>query len=268
MSGEKCGCRGSPRLVWAVVALASAASFLAGAHACGIMDGGAQPAPVYVLPDGFRDGGAGGGGRAGAHDAAPPGAAWDGTDHAGPDSVSVDDDPAKGDPRAPVTIVEFSDFECPFCLRFYEETLPLIEARYVDTGKASFVYRDFPLGFHQSALPAHVAAECADEQGAFWEYHDALFEAQAEWASAGPGLRAALVGYAAALGLDAGEFSSCLDDPGMEAEVMADYSDGSEYGITGTPGFLVGSDGAGWEIVSGAQPFWVFERAIESRLAG
>src|SRR3989344_6219200 len=86
--------------------------------------------------------------------------------------VSLDDDPVKGDPNAPITIVEFSDFQCPFCERFFTETLPLIEKNYIKTGKVRLVYRDFPLGFHENAEKAAEAAECADEQGKFWEYHD------------------------------------------------------------------------------------------------
>ena len=91
--------------------------------------------------------------------------------------VSLDDDPVKGNPNAPVTVVEFSDFQCPFCSRFFQQTLPLIEENYIDTGKIKFVYKDLPLdNLHPNARAAHIAAECADEQGKFWEYHDVLFE--------------------------------------------------------------------------------------------
>jgi len=96
--------------------------------------------------------------------------------------VSLDDDPFKGNEDAPVTIIEFSDFQCPFCLRFYEQTLPSIMENYVDTGKVKFVYRDLPLdSIHPNARPVHIAAECADEQGKFWGYHDMLFDNQSEW---------------------------------------------------------------------------------------
>jgi len=89
--------------------------------------------------------------------------------------VSLDDDPVKGDPNAPVTVVEYSDFQCPFCKRFYQQTLPQLEKNYIETGKVKFVYKDFPLdSIHPNARPAHIAAECADEQGKFWEYHDLL----------------------------------------------------------------------------------------------
>ncbi len=97
-------------------------------------------------------------------------------------AVSLDDDPAKGSPDAPVTIVEFSDFQCPFCSRFFEQTLPQLEKNYIETGKVRLVFKDFPLdNLHPNARPAHIAAECADEQGMFWQYHDVLFENQAQW---------------------------------------------------------------------------------------
>jgi protein-disulfide isomerase len=93
--------------------------------------------------------------------------------------VSTDDDPSLGDPNAPVTIIEFSDFQCPYCRRFWEQTLPQLKSEYIDTGKVRLVYRDYPLStIHPGALPAAMAAGCANEQGKFWEYHDQIFEEQ------------------------------------------------------------------------------------------
>src|SRR3989344_3998538 len=89
----------------------------------------------------------------------------------------VDDDPFLGDVNAPVVMIEWSDYECPFCARFYTQTLSQIKSDYIDTGKAKFVYRDFPLGFHQQAETAALAANCAGEQGKYFEYHDKIFEA-------------------------------------------------------------------------------------------
>ena len=90
--------------------------------------------------------------------------------------ITVSDDPVKGDADAPITVVEFSDFQCPFCSRFFEQTLPLLEKNYINTGKIKLVYQDLPLdNIHPNARPAHIAAECADEQEKFWEYHDVLF---------------------------------------------------------------------------------------------
>src|SRR3989338_6612792 len=90
--------------------------------------------------------------------------------------ASADDDPVKGSADAKITIVEFSDFQCPFCARFYTETLPMIEKNYIDTGKVKLVYRDFPLSFHQNAQKAAEAAECAGEQVKYYEMHNMLFE--------------------------------------------------------------------------------------------
>ena len=181
--------------------------------------------------------------------------------------VSLDDDPMKGDPGAGLTIVEFSDFQCPFCSRFYEQTLPLIERDYIDTGKVNFVYRDFPLQFHQNAVPAHIAAECADEQGMFWPYHDLLFERQNEWQSVqAEMIFGQLAQYAADLKLDSGDFESCLGSAALADEVQHDYADGVEYGVRGTPAFFVGNAQDGYVLISGAQPFEAFQSVIESRL--
>jgi protein-disulfide isomerase len=172
--------------------------------------------------------------------------------------VSIDDDPVKGSKNAPITIVEFSDFQCPFCARFYTQTLPSIEENYIKTGKVKFIYRDFPLNFHQYAQKAAEAAECADEQGKFWEYHDILFQKQSEWSSAGV---EKLKEYAQNLGLDTAKFNECLDSGKYAGEVQKDYSDGSNYGVTGTPTFFIN----GIEVV-GAQPYSVFQQIIEQEL--
>lgn len=92
--------------------------------------------------------------------------------------ASADDDPFIGNANAPVTMIEFSDYQCPFCLRFWSETLPQIKKDYIDTGKVKFVYRDFPLNIHPMAEPSARAANCAGEQGKYWEYHDKIFSEQ------------------------------------------------------------------------------------------
>ena len=185
-----------------------------------------------------------------------------------PALVSADDDPVLGMPDAPVTIVEFSDFECPFCSRFYKETLPLIKATYIEAGAAKLVYRDFPIDrIHPNARVAHAAAECADEQGKFWPYHDVLFDRQGEWSPLAPELmRERVSEYARLLSLDASAFAECLDSPETDAEIEADKRDGSSYGATGTPAFFVGSDSSGYVLISGAKPFESFAAAIESAL--
>jgi len=183
-------------------------------------------------------------------------------------SVSLDDDPAKGNPDASVVIVEFSDFQCPFCSRFYHQTLPLIQENYIDTGKVKFVYRDLPLdSLHPNARPAHIASECADEQGMFWGYHDILFENQAQWNRLGPAdLTSALIQYASSLGLDSASFESCLGSQTIADEVNADYLQGVSYGATGTPAFFIGNEDEGFVKLVGAQPYAAFRQVIESQL--
>jgi len=183
-------------------------------------------------------------------------------------SVSLDDDPAKGNPDASVVIIEFSDFQCPFCSRFYHQTLPLIQENYIDTGKVKFVYRDLPLdSLHPNARPAHIASECADEQGMFWGYHDILFENQAQWNRLGPDdLTSALIQYASSLGLDSASFESCLGSQTIADEVNADYLQGVSYGATGTPAFFIGNEDDGFIKLVGAQPYAVFQQVIESQL--
>jgi protein-disulfide isomerase len=172
-----------------------------------------------------------------------------------PEGISIDDDPFKGSETAPVTMIEFSDFQCPFCARFYTQTLSLIEENYIKTGKVKLVYRDFPLSFHRYAQKAAEAAECADEQGKFWEYHDLLYEKQNEWSALGI---SKLKDYAGQVGLNIGDFNQCFDSGKMTQEVEKDSQDGQSYGVKGTPAFFING-----KLVSGAQPFEVFQAEIE-----
>ncbi len=169
--------------------------------------------------------------------------------------VNADGNPVKGSKGAPVTIIEFSEFECPFCERFYRQTFPLIEENYIETGEVRYVFRDFPLSFHQNAQKAAEAAECADEQGKFWEYHDKLFGNQ----------RAldinSLKQYAKDLGLNTAKFNDCLGSGKMVSEVQKDFTDGSKYGVSGTPTFFIN----GIKLV-GAQSYSAFEQIIEQEL--
>ena len=182
--------------------------------------------------------------------------------------VSIDDDPFKGNANAPVTVVEFSDFQCPFCSRFYTQTLPLLEENYIDTGMIKFVYRDFPLdALHPNARPAHIAAECADEQGEFWEYHDVLFEKQAEWQRLpSSDLQSSLIQFADDLGLQTVTFESCLESQEMADEVNKDVLEGTRYGASGTPTFFIGNEEDGFVKLVGAQPFSAFQLEIEKQL--
>lgn len=167
----------------------------------------------------------------------------------------IDDDSIKGDKNAPVTIVEFSDYECPFCEKFYTQTYGQIKEKYIDTGKVNLVYRDFPLNFHKNAQKAAEAAECAGEQGKYYEMHDALFE------NGVTGGVDSYKEYAVDIGLDTNAFNTCLDTGQMANEVKKDMSDGQKAGVRGTPAFFI--DG---KLVSGAQPFSVFEQKIEAAL--
>ncbi len=182
--------------------------------------------------------------------------------------VSIDDDPVKGDPNAPVTIIEFSDFQCPFCSRFYQQTLPQIERDYIDTGKVKFVYRDLPIdSLHPNARPAHIAAECADEQGKFWDYHDVLFEKQSEWNRlTAADLQSTLTQYASDLGLQSSAFENCLKSEKIADEVNRDALDAASVGATGTPAFYIGTEKDGFIKLSGAQPYPNFQAAIDAQL--
>jgi protein-disulfide isomerase len=181
--------------------------------------------------------------------------------------VSLDDDPVLGSKDAPVTIVEFSDFQCPFCSRFYHDTLSQIEQNYIETGKVKIVYRDYPLSFHQNAKAAHIASECADEQNKFWSYHDVLFEKQTQWQSlAADAATQEFLAYAEELGLEKDSFESCLGSSQAEQEVTKDFTDGSRYGTTGTPTFFIGNEKDGFVKIVGAQPYATFASAIDSQL--
>jgi protein-disulfide isomerase len=168
----------------------------------------------------------------------------------------LDDDAVNGDKDAPVTIVEFSDYECPFCARFFDQTYSQIKEKYIDTGKVKLIFRDFPLSFHTQAQKAAEAAECAGEQGKYYDMHDKLF---AEGVAGGV---ASFKGYAKSLGLDTAKFDSCLDNGDMASEVQKDFLDGQQAGVQGTPGFFVNG-----VPISGAQPFSVFEQVIEAALS-
>ncbi len=171
-------------------------------------------------------------------------------------SVSIDDDPVLGNKDAPITIVEFSDFECPFCGKHFLTSHPQIVENYVNTGKVKIVYRDFPLDFHKNAQKAAEAAECADEQGKFWEMHDKLFLNQDSLSMEN------FKQWAKDIELDAAQFNACIDSEKYVEEIQNDVKDGTKYGISGTPTFFINN-----QILKGAQPYEVFEKTIETALA-
>jgi protein-disulfide isomerase len=174
--------------------------------------------------------------------------------------VSADDDTILGDADAPIEIVEFSDFQCPFCQRFYLNTLPQLKENYIDTGLVKLVYRDYPLSIHPNADNAAIATECSGEQDDYWGMHDLVFDNMSQWSSSSDA-NAIFITYADDLDLNVDEFTSCLDDEAIAAEVNADFSDGLQYGVTATPTFFVN----GQKLV-GAQSYTVFSGILDSLL--
>ncbi len=187
-------------------------------------------------------------------------------------TASVDDDPVLGDKNAPITLIEFSDYECPFCKRYFDQTFTQIKSKYIDTGKVKLVFRDLPLSFHDPmATKEAVAANCARKQGGdttYFKYHDEIFK---RTTSNGNGLDDAKIRTIATdIGLNIGQFESCLQDKAMEDEVKKDLADAGKAGATGTPTFVIGKttkDGTiEGSLVVGAQPFSAFEAVIEPLL--
>lgn len=194
-----------------------------------------------------------------APSAAPP---------AGPVSVaSRKDQPTEGKSGAKVTIVEFGDFQCPFCKSFFQNTLPQIKSTYIDTGKAQLIFRHFPLTqLHVNAQISAVAAECANQQGKFWPYHDLLYtNGQADGTNLD---KLSLEKYADQLGLNKGtlgfgknKFNQCLESNATLATVNADQTEGTKDGVSGTPSFFING-----QLLVGTQPFSSFQTAIDNAL--
>lgn len=186
--------------------------------------------------------------------------------------ASVDDDAVLGDKNAPVTIIEFSDYECPFCKRHFDQTHPELVKKYIDTGKAKLVFRDFPLSFHEPmASKEAIAANCARAQGGdkkYFEFHDEIFK---RTTSNGTGLDDIKIQTIASdLKLNVGTFTTCLSDKAMMDEVKKDIADGTAAGASGTPTFLIGkttNDGnIKGNLLVGAQPFAAFQAVIDPLL--
>jgi protein-disulfide isomerase len=168
--------------------------------------------------------------------------------------VSVQGAPFKGPAKAPVTIVEFSDFHCPFC-RQVLSTLARLESQYGDQIK--LVFRDFPIeSLHPEASKAHEAARCANEQGKFWAYHDKLFASPPK---SNPEI---LKGLAKEVGLEMAPFENCFDSGKYQAIVKKDIEEGNRLGVTGTPAFFING-----RLISGAQPLETFTRIIDDELS-
>jgi protein-disulfide isomerase len=181
------------------------------------------------------------------------------------EAADADDDAFLGKENAPVTLIEFTDYQCPFCKRHVDQSYQQIIDNYVKTGKIKYVVRDFPLSIHPNAPKASEATECAEDGGKFWEMHDLLFEKQNEWSRA-PDAPTVFKGYASDLGLSSGTFGDCLDSGKYTAEVQKDFADGSAAGITGTPGFILLDKNGKGQKISGAQPYSSFAALIDAAL--
>jgi protein-disulfide isomerase len=152
-----------------------------------------------------------------------------------PQTVSIGTSPVKGDQSAPVTLIEYSDYQCPFCARNYREVLPILQTEYIDTGKLKFVMRENPLPtLHSDAMNAAMAAQCAGDQDKYWEMHNLMFDNQRQLGVD------KLKAYAETIGLDTERFNACLDDKEQETAVQRDLASGAKLGVRGTPGFVLG----------------------------
>lgn len=184
-----------------------------------------------------------------------------------PQDLRIGSAVVKGSSAARIAILEFSDYECPFCGRHAQETYPALQRAYVDTGKVKYVFRNLPIeSLHPLAVKAAEAAECAGEQSKYWEMHDRLFANQKALA------KSDLLAHAHAIGIETDRFQSCLDGGRMSAKVRDDMAEAKRLGLTGTPAFLIGEvrpDGTVRVVrkIGGAHPLPVFQEVLEGLLA-
>jgi len=188
-----------------------------------------------------------------------------------PEKISIADRPARGNETARIVIVEFSDYQCPFCGRFFRETLPQLDQTYIKTGKIKYVYNNVPLDqLHPSAFKAAEAAECAGDQGKFWEMHDKIFANQRTLSASD------LTTHAREIGLDMTLFGQCLDSGKNTSSVRAGLALAEDFGVDGTPTFVIAlADPRNPKdrllkvlgIIPGAQPFAVFKSVLDKALA-
>lgn len=186
-----------------------------------------------------------------------------------PVDMTVAAAPFLGDEAAPVTLVEFSDFQCPFCKRHFDRVMPELVKTYVETGQLKYVMREFPItSLHPEAPRASLAALCAGEQGKYWQIHDLIFGDPKRISPS------ALKQHAATIGLDMAAFTSCLGDSRYAAQIRRDQAEGQKLGVRGTPTFLLGATDPAdptrlraTKLIRGAQPLAVFRQAIEEILS-
>lgn len=184
---------------------------------------------------------------------------------AGPVTMRVGEGPALGNADAPITIIEFSDYQCPYCKRHFTNTLSVLKTNYIDRGKVRYVFRDFPLdSIHPYARKAAEAAHCAGDQGKFWDMHDVMFTNQGEL------MQENLKGFARDMKLEVDAFNACLDGGKYAKTVEADVAAGSAAGVTGTPKFFIGKAKPDGTMVAtamkGAQPAEAFSQVIDRLL--
>lgn len=168
----------------------------------------------------------------------------------------------RGNPKAPVTIIEYSDFTCGYCRKFFFETWPHIRTKYIETGQVRFLYRDYPRASYGPAFNAAVAARCAGDQGRYWSMHDRLYEGRLNHAE--------FQRHAKIIGLNLAVFTTCLQDARHADAIFRDKDEGVEIGFRGTPGFLLlTTDGVRQQsgiAIPGALPFDVFQEQIDRLL--
>jgi len=165
-----------------------------------------------------------------------------------PSTVAIQGEPFRGDSGARVAIVEYADFECPYCGKHMRETYPQILDNYIQTGKVKYFFRDLPLPMHSHAMPAARAARCAGEQDKYWQMHDSLF------ANQGSLINKALLDRAQSLGLDTAKFEECLSSQRYLAEIRNSMVEAQKMGISGTPTFFLGTIGPNADaVLSGLQ---------------
>lgn len=185
-----------------------------------------------------------------------------------PDSViaRADAGRGKGAEGARVTVVELSDFQCPYCREFATNTYPRVDSAYVATGKAKFVFVNLPLAMHTNAFPAAEAAMCASAQGKFWQMHDRLFATQREWSTQADAVQR-FDHMAEALQLDMAAYRDCTASDRTASLIVNDAMQAAEAGVRGTPAFIMIS-AAGQRTLSGAVPFEQFAAEMDALLAG
>jgi len=171
------------------------------------------------------------------------------------EGVGIGSNPIKGNVNAPVLMVEFSDFQCPYSKKFYQQAFPLIEKEYISTGKVKFAYRDLPLGFHTLAKPAAIAARCAGKQGKYWQMFGKIILSNSFDTEI-------LKKYAQELGLNIKAYDDCLSKDEFQGELESDIKDAAKFGVSGTPAFFING-----RFVNGAYPFETFKKIIEEELA-